>query len=99
MRLCTPLGIWGSVGLSTCFGLAVGHVLIPTKTSRFWNQFSGSVPLRISKFIHMSSASLVKIFRLVSGWRSVMFSYPLKPRDFGTSFRVVFRCVLVSLST
>ena len=39
MLLCTPLGIWGSVGLRTCSWLSIGYVLIPTKTSRFWNQF------------------------------------------------------------
>ena len=52
MRLCTPLGIWGSVGL------------------RAW-----------------------------AGLSSVTLYYPLKPRDFGTSYQVVFRSFLVLFST
>ena len=52
MRLCTPLGVWGSVGL-----------------------------------------------RRVLGWRLFTVYYPLKPHDFGTSYQVVFRCVLVIFST
>jgi hypothetical protein len=37
----------------------MGHVLLPTKTSRFWNQFSGSVPLRSNRCFHVCLASLV----------------------------------------
>jgi hypothetical protein len=38
-------------------GGSVSYVLIPTKTSRLWNQLSGSVPLQFSNnFFHVSSA-------------------------------------------
>ena len=59
MDLCTPLGIWGSVGLRACSWLLIGHVLIPTKTSQFWNQFSGSVPFHANRYFQVRSASLV----------------------------------------
>ena len=59
MHLCTPLGIWGSVGLRACSWLPIGYVLIPTKTSLFWNQFLGSVSLHV--IFHVNLVSLVKI--------------------------------------
>jgi hypothetical protein len=68
MLLCTPLGVWGSVGLRSWSLLSEGHVLLPTKTSRFWNQFSGSVPLRCKSFSHVFLASLVKLLSLVVLW-------------------------------
>jgi hypothetical protein len=48
MHLRTPLGVWGSVGLRMCiYGGRSVYILIPTKTSQFWNQLSGGVPLQL----------------------------------------------------
>ena len=55
---------WGSVGLRPCAWLPVGYALIPTKTSRFWNQFTGSVPLCFRSFFQVHFASLVNWWSL-----------------------------------
>ena len=36
-------------------------MLLPTKTSQFWNQFVASVPLRLKIGFHVFSASLVSL--------------------------------------
>src|SRR5580698_7578152 len=60
MRLCTPLGV-GVVWDSGRVPGARGYALLPTKTSRFWNQFVASVPLRLKIGFHVFSASLLSL--------------------------------------
>ena len=51
--------VWDSGGVPYC---RKGHAPIPTKTSRFWNQFSGSVPLIFycKSLFHVFFVSVVK---------------------------------------
>ena len=59
MHLRTPPLLWGVVWDSgRGFGVR-GHVLLPTKTSLFWNQFSGGVPFRYISFLHVYLANFV----------------------------------------
>jgi hypothetical protein len=66
---------WGSVGLRPCAWFPVGHALLPTKSSRFWNQFTviGSVPFCFKSFFQVRFASLVDQWSLFV-WCAVMRS-------------------------
>src|SRR6266852_9960888 len=57
--ICAHPWCWGSVGLGWCARVSVVHALIPTKTSRFWNQLGGNVPACFSKGFHVFSVSCV----------------------------------------
>src|SRR6266849_7279999 len=57
--ICAHPWCWGSVGLGWCARVSAVHALIPTKTSRFWNQLGGNVPARFSKGFHVFSVSCV----------------------------------------
>jgi hypothetical protein len=87
MHLHTLLGIWSSVGLGWCALLSKGYALIPTKTSRFWNQLSGSVPLHFNSFSHVFFASLVKFLSRLD-WCAVILS--VVSHSFITLFHLLF---------
>ena len=87
MHLCTLLGIWSSVGLGWCALLLKDYALICTKTSHFWNQLSGSVPLHFNSFSHVFFTSLVKFLSCLD-WCAVILS--VVSHSFITLFHLLF---------